>query len=49
MNQILQGPVVPKVLVITDSLHFILFFVIDKVRWWSGEVQAVSGRFAIGR
>jgi len=30
MNQILQGPVTPEVLVITNLLHFILFFVIDQ-------------------
>ena len=47
--EILQGPVAPKVSVITDLLHFIFCFSIDKVRWWSGEVGAVCGSFAIGR
>jgi len=32
-----------------DTLHFIFFFSSDKVRWWSGEVRAVCGSFAIGR
>jgi len=49
MDQILQGPVTPEVSVVTDSLHFVLFFVIDQVRWWSGEVGAVGGCFAIGQ
>ncbi len=31
-----------------DLLHFILRFSCDKVRWGSGVVGAVSGRFAIG-
>ena len=29
-------------------LHFVLLFSLDKVRWRSGEVGAVGGRFAIG-
>ena len=40
-DQILQGLVAPKEPVITDQLHFVFFFSIDKVRWWPGEVRAV--------
>ena len=48
-DQILQGLVAPEEPVITDPLHFVFFFSVDKVRWWSGEVGAVRGGFAIGR
>ena len=47
--EILQGLVTPEVPVITDLLHFILRFSVDKVRWWSGKVRAMCGSFAIGR
>jgi hypothetical protein len=30
-----------------DTLHFILLFSVDKVRWWSGEVFSVCCGFAI--
>ena len=46
--EILQGLATPKMLVITDLLHFVFRFSIDKVRWWSGKVRAVCGSFAIG-
>ena len=46
--EILQGLVTPGVSVITDLLHFIFRLSVDKVRWWSGEVGAVCGSFAIG-
>jgi len=49
MDQILQGSIAPKISMIMNPLHFVLFLVIDQVRWWLGEVWAVCGRFAIGR
>ena len=48
-DQVLQGLVAPKEPVITDQLHLVFFFSVDKVRWWSGEVGAVCDGFAIGR
>ena len=48
-DQELELFVLPKVAMCLDGLHFILFFSADKVRWWSGEVRAVCGSFAIGR
>ena len=48
-DQELESFVSPKVVMCLDGLHFILFFSADKVRWWSGEVRAVCGSFAIGR
>jgi hypothetical protein len=27
--------------VASEGLNFILFFIVDKVRWWSGEVFSV--------
>jgi hypothetical protein len=47
-DQILQGPFAPIVSMITNLLHFILFLVINHVRWWSGEVWPVCRGFAIG-
>jgi hypothetical protein len=47
--EILQGLVTSEVSVITNLFHFIFRFSVDKVRWWSGEVGAVCGGFAIGR
>ena len=47
--EILQGLAAPEMPMIVDLLHFIFRFSIDKVRWWSGEVGAVCGSFAIGR
>ena len=47
--EILQGLVTPKMPMITDLLHFVLCFSVDKVRWWSGKVGAMCRSFAIGR
>ena len=44
--EILQGLVTPKIPVITDLLHLVFRFAVDKVRWRSGEVRAVCGSFA---
>ena len=35
------------ILVISDALHFILLFSIDKVKWWSGKVWSVRCHFVI--
>ena len=48
-DQKLESFVSPKVAMCLDGLHLIFFFSADKVRWWSGEVRAVCGSFAIGR
>ena len=48
-DQELESFVSPKIAMCLDGLHFIFFFSADKVRWWSGEVRAVCGSFAIGR
>ena len=48
-DQELELLVPPKVAMCLDGLHFVFFFPADKVRWWSGEVGAVSGSFAIGQ
>ena len=47
-HEVLQGPIAPEGPVIANLLHFVFFFSVDKVRWWSGEVRAVCGSFAIG-
>ena len=48
-DQELESFVSPEVAMCLDRLHFVFFFSADKVRWWSGEVGAVCGSFAIGR
>ena len=48
-DQELESFVPPKVAVCLDGLHLVFFFSANKVRWWSGEVRAVCGSFAIGR
>ena len=48
-DQELESFVLPKVAVCPDGLHFVLLFSTNKVRWWSGEVRAMCGSFAIGR
>jgi hypothetical protein len=40
-DQILQGLAPPPGPVGTDLFHFILFFAINQIWWWSGEVGAV--------
>jgi hypothetical protein len=40
-DQILQGLVPPPGLMGTYLLHFILFFPINQIQWWLGEVWAV--------
>ena len=47
--EIFQGLATPKMSMITDLLHFVFCFSVDKVRWWSGKVGAMCGSFAIGR
>jgi hypothetical protein len=34
--------------VVNDTFHFVFFFSVDKIRWWSGEVRAVRSCFLIG-
>ena len=48
-DQKLESFVSPKVAVCLDGLYLIFLFSADKVRWWSGEIGAVCGGFAIGR
>ena len=48
VDQILQGSIMPEVSMIADLLHFILFFIINQLRWWLGEVWTVRGCFVIG-
>jgi hypothetical protein len=40
-DQILQGLALPPGLVGMYLLHFVLFFSINQIRWWLGEVGAV--------
>jgi len=49
LDQILKGPVSPRVPMIPDLLHFILRFITDQVQRRSGEVRPVCSRFAIGQ
>ena len=49
LDQELESFVLPEVAMCLDGFHLILLFSADKVRWWSGEVWAVCGSFAIGR
>ena len=48
LDQELESFVSPEVAMCLNGLHLILFFSTDKVRWWSGEVGAMHGSFAIG-
>jgi hypothetical protein len=41
LYEILQLFLLPMMLVVPDGLNFVLFFVIDKVRWGSGIVFSV--------
>jgi len=41
LYEILQLFFPPLTSVATDGLDFVLFLVVDKVRWWSGEVFSV--------
>ena len=48
-REVLECFGVPMMLVAADELHLVFCFSFNKVRWWSGEVGAVSSHFAIGR
>ena len=47
-DQVLKLLVASIILMTADLLHLIFCFSVDKVRWWSGKVWSVCGRFAIG-
>jgi len=47
LYKILQLFSLPMMSVAADGLDFILFVVIDKVRWWSGVVFSVLGCFNV--
>jgi hypothetical protein len=49
LDQVLQGFGPPPGPVGTDLFHFVFFFPINQIRWWSGEVWAVRWRFSVGR
>ena len=46
-EEILKSFVLPEVAVTFDGLHFVFRFSVDKVRWGSREVRAVSVRFDV--
>jgi len=48
LDEILESSGSSMTSVAKDTLHFVLLLSSDKVRWWSGEVRAVCGGFAIG-
>ncbi len=45
--EILQLFLPAMMLVITDGLDFVLFIIINEVRWWLGVVFAVFARFDV--
>jgi hypothetical protein len=42
LEKILKSFVLPKVAMVSDGLHFVLRFSVDKVRWRSGKIGAVG-------
>jgi hypothetical protein len=42
LKEILQCFVLSEVAVVSDGLHFVFRFSVDKVRWGSGKIRAVS-------
>ena len=33
--------------VVNNTFYFILFFAVDKIRWWSGKIRSVCCGFSI--
>ena len=48
-DEVLECPRPSMTSVADNSLHLIFLFPFDKVRWGTGEVGAMGGRFVIGR
>ena len=46
-DEILESSSSSMTSVVNDSLHFVFFFTIDQVRWWSGEIRSVCCGFFI--
>jgi hypothetical protein len=46
-KEILESFVLPEVAMVSDGLHFVLRFSVDKVRWGSRKVRAVGICFDI--
>ena len=40
-DEVLEPSSLPVMTVIDNTLHFIFFFSVDKVRWWSRKVRSV--------
>jgi hypothetical protein len=49
LEEILELSRPPVISVAVNLLHFIFFFALNEVRWWSGKVWAMGGHFVIGR
>ena len=47
-DEVLEGSGTSVTSVASYLLHFVFFFPIDEVRWWSGEVRSVGGCLMIG-
>ena len=48
-DEILELSSLTMMLVVDNTLHFILLFTINQVRWWSGEIWSVCCCFLIWR
>ena len=48
-DEILEPSRLSVMTMIDNVLHFVFFFSVDKVRWWSGEIWSVRCCFMIGR
>ena len=46
-DEILESSSPSMTSVVNDAFHFIFFFSINQVRWWSGEVGSVCCGFLI--
>ena len=46
-DKVLEVLITSMISMIDDLFYFILFFSVDKVRWWSGEVRAVCSCFMV--
>jgi len=49
LDEVLERPRPPMMLVVEYGLDLVLFFSTDKVRRWPREVGAMHGHFAIGQ
>ena len=46
-DEILEPSSLTMTSVVNNALHFVFFFSVNQVRWWSGEIRSVCCGFLI--